>query len=69
MIMFKETTIEEIDDIMRAAWEAFHSSRKLSLRQRADFMRNIGEEIENLGDELLQIAHIETHLPEARLRK
>jgi NADP-dependent aldehyde dehydrogenase len=40
----------------------------MSLKQRADFMRAIGKEIENLGDELLKITHEETSLPEARLR-
>jgi NADP-dependent aldehyde dehydrogenase len=31
-------------------------------------MRSIAKEIENLGDELIQIARLETHLPEARLK-
>src|ERR1051325_6482706 len=65
---YKDFTIEEIDVVMQQAWKAFHVYRKMSLKQRADFMRAIAKEIENLGDELLKITHEETHLPEARLR-
>lgn len=66
--MFKDATPEEIDVVMQKAWNAFHIYRKCSLEQRADFMRAIAKEIENLGDELLKTAGEETHLPEARLR-
>lgn len=53
---------------MNAAWNAFHAYRKLSLKQRADFMRAIAKELEAAGDELIQTAMQETNLPEARLR-
>lgn len=66
--MFKDATIEEINDVMQQAWKAFHVYRKCSLKQRAAFLRAIAKEIENLGDELLKIAREETNLPEARLR-
>jgi alpha-ketoglutaric semialdehyde dehydrogenase len=65
---YTDHTTEEIDLIMQQAWKAFLAYRKLSLKQRADFMRTIAKEIENLGDELLQTAGEETNLPEARLR-
>lgn len=65
---FEDATIEEINDVMKQAWSAFYEYRKLSLKERADFMRSIAIEIEALGDELLQIAASETNLPEARLR-
>ena len=65
---YKDITTEEIDIVMQQAWKAFHVYRKLSLKQRADFMRAIAKEIENLGDELLEITNKETHLPEARLK-
>jgi NADP-dependent aldehyde dehydrogenase len=68
MTTYTDSTIEEIDAAMQQAWKAFHVYRKLSLKQRADFMRAIAKEIENLGDELLKVAGEETHLPEARLR-
>lgn len=66
--MFQDTTIEEIDLIMQQAWKAFHAFRKLTIKQRAEFLRAIAGEIENLGDELLNVAGEETHLPEGRLR-
>jgi 2,5-dioxopentanoate dehydrogenase len=66
--MYKDSTAEEIDVIMQQAWKAFHAYRKLSLKQRADFMRAISAEIENLGDDLLNVTGEETNLPEARLR-
>ncbi|MER3498150.1 MAG: aldehyde dehydrogenase (NADP(+)) [Chitinophagaceae bacterium] len=65
---FRDATTEEIDVLMQQAWKAFHVYRKFSLKQRADFMRMIATEIENLGDELLEIGHQESHLPEAKLK-
>ncbi len=65
---FKDATIQEVDETMQKAWQAFHIYRKLSLKQRADFMRAIAKELEAAGDELIQIAMHETNLPEARLK-
>lgn len=67
-MFYKDSTINEIDAVMQQAWKAFHGYRKFSLKQRADFMRAIAKEIDNLGDELLKVTNEETHLPEARLR-
>lgn len=67
-IMFKDASLAEIDAVMQEAWNAFHEYRKMSLKQRAGFMRAIASEIEALGDELLIVAGRETNLPEARLR-
>ncbi|MEP7164230.1 MAG: aldehyde dehydrogenase (NADP(+)) [Ferruginibacter sp.] len=66
--MFEDSTGAKIDMIMNDAWQAFHIYRRSSLKQRADFMRNIAKEMENLGDELIQTAMKETNLPEARLK-
>src|SRR5574338_514469 len=66
--MYNDATMIEIEAAMQQAWKAFHVYRKMSLKQRADFMRAIGKENENLGDKLLKITHEETSLPEARLR-
>ncbi len=44
--MYKEATTQEIDDTMNKAWSAFHQYRKVSLKQRADFMRAIALELE-----------------------
>jgi NADP-dependent aldehyde dehydrogenase len=66
--MYNDATIDEINEIMQQAWKAFHGYRKLSLKQRADFMRAIAVELEKCGDELIQTAMRETNLPEARMR-
>ena len=66
--MIKDTSTEEIEIAMNAAWTAFHAYRKLPLKSRADFMRAIAIEMENCGDGLIETAMHETNLPEARLR-
>ncbi len=66
--MFNDTSIPEIEIIMQQSWNAFHLYRKMSLKQRANFMRAIAVEIESCGDELIQLAMNESNLPEARLR-
>ena len=66
--MFHENTQQEIGEMLQSAWKAFHEYRKLSLKDRAGFMRAIAIELENCGDELLHTAMEETHLPEARVR-
>jgi NADP-dependent aldehyde dehydrogenase len=66
--MYKDATIPEIEAVMQKAWKAFFAYRKLSLKQRADFMRAIATELEGCGDALIQTAMQETNLPEARLR-
>jgi NADP-dependent aldehyde dehydrogenase len=65
---FKDATDLEIDEAMQLAWKAFHEYSKSSLRQRAGFMRAIAKELDEAGEELLEIAAGETNLPEARLR-
>lgn len=66
--MYKDATLQEINQVMDSAWQAFHQYRKLSLKQRAAFMRSIAAALESAGDELIQTAMRETNLPEARLR-
>lgn len=66
--MFKDSTPEEINNVMEDAWQAFHQYRKMSLKNRADFMRAIGVELKNMEDELVRTAMKETNLPEARLK-
>ena len=59
---YQDATMPEmIESVMQQAWKAFHIYRKCSLKQRADFMRAIGREIEALGDELLKITGEETN--------
>jgi NADP-dependent aldehyde dehydrogenase len=66
--MFEDSTSEAIEKAMHAAEEAFLVYRKMPLRTRANFMREIAIEIEALGDALIEKAMEESHLPEARMR-
>ncbi|HJY23779.1 MAG TPA: aldehyde dehydrogenase family protein, partial [Hanamia sp.] len=66
--MFTDATEEEINKVMEQSWNAFFQYRKMPLKKRSEFMKTIAEELENCGDEVIQTAMKETHLPEARLR-
>jgi alpha-ketoglutaric semialdehyde dehydrogenase len=66
--MFNDATTNEIETAVANASAAFLKYRKFSLRQRAEFMRTVAEEIEKIGDALLKVAAEETNLAEARLR-
>lgn len=65
--MFTDATIQEINEVMDKAWQAFHAYRLLSLQDRANFMYAIANGLETAGDALIQTAMRETNLPEARL--
>lgn len=65
---YTDATIPEVDTAMQEAWAAFHTYRKMSLAQRAAFMKAIAIELENGGDEMIHAAMKESHLPEARMR-
>ena len=49
------------------AGAAFEQFAKVSAQNRALFLDTIADQIEALGDTLLQTAHVETHLPLVRL--
>jgi len=57
----------EVNDALTLAENAFGQYGRTSGSERAAFLERIGEEIMNLGDELIQRANQETGLPEARL--
>ncbi|MEA5458277.1 aldehyde dehydrogenase (NADP(+)) [Arcicella sp. LKC2W] len=59
--------MQQVNDIMQQAAEAFKKYRKISGKGKANFLRAIAEEIEGLGMELIQTAMQETNLPEGRL--
>ena len=65
--MFADSTSEEINKVMEDAWKAYHQYRKVSLKQRADFMKEIGVELEDARNNLVQIASEETNLSIDRL--
>src|ERR1700712_2722122 len=66
--MFTDATATEIETAMQKAWTAFHQYKKMSIRQRASFMKAISMELENIGDALIEMAMQETNLPEPRLK-
>jgi NADP-dependent aldehyde dehydrogenase len=68
MTTFNDATAQEIDQIMEKSWEAFLAYRKLPLRARADFMRTIALELEEIRQKVVPVAMEETQLPEGRMQ-
>ena len=66
-VLFYEATPEEIDRAVRAAADAFALTRRYSARRLAGFLDRVADEIEALGDDLLQTADYETGLGIPRL--
>ncbi len=60
--------IPQVDALMQQAALAYPIYRKVSGKQKAAFLRLIATGIENLGETLIETAHLETHLPHDRLR-
>lgn len=65
--LFYEATEVEIDDALKSAEEAFETYRRQPAERIAGFLTKIAEEIEALGDELIQRAAAETGLAADRL--
>ncbi|KAA2223313.1 aldehyde dehydrogenase (NADP(+)) [Chryseobacterium sediminis] len=65
--MIEETSKENIDKRVQMAAEAYQFLKNTTVKERAAFMNTIADQIEALGEELLQTAHAETSLPIARL--
>lgn len=59
---------DEIESVMQSAYEAFHIYKNLSLKTRADFMRQIAEEMQADAKDIITMAMAETHLPEDRIQ-
>jgi NADP-dependent aldehyde dehydrogenase len=64
---FQVASIQDADEALRAANEAFLIFRDTTPEQRASFLEKIADEIAALGDALVERAHRETGLPLARL--
>ncbi|TWR27250.1 aldehyde dehydrogenase (NADP(+)) [Mucilaginibacter achroorhodeus] len=64
---FKDVSVEEIKSIMQRSQAAFEAYQLVSAEEKAKFLDAIAEEIEALGDNLLQKASEETNLPLPRL--
>ncbi|MBC3776770.1 aldehyde dehydrogenase (NADP(+)) [Pseudomonas sp. SWRI99] len=59
---------EQVEQACALAWAAQDAYRETSLAARAEFLECIAGHIELLGDELIERAHAETGLPQARLQ-
>ncbi len=64
--VFKEAAIDEVDEAAQLASRAFETYRSFSGERKAEFLSAIAEEIENLGDQLLETYMIESGLPKGR---
>ncbi len=66
--MLSDSILRELELVMARAAEAFEVYRTLSVRHRSALLYAIAQEIDHLGDALIQTAHRETNLDTARLR-
>lgn len=66
--MFSDTSLDQLNEAMHRSAKAFKAYAQSSLQQRAALMRAIADEINALGDELIQMTMQETNLPEPRLK-
>ncbi|WP_160108139.1 aldehyde dehydrogenase (NADP(+)) [Pseudomonas izuensis] len=61
-------TAEQVEQACALAWAAFDRYRETPLGARAEFLEAIADEIEALGDELIERAVAETGLPRPRIQ-
>lgn len=61
-------TQAEVERACELAWNAFDTYRETSLEDRAQFLETIADEIESLGDVLIERAVAESGLPQARIQ-
>lgn len=62
-----DTLATSIDETMQNALAAFHQFKKVSPEEKASFLETIADEIESLGEVLINQASEETSLPAGRL--
>lgn len=65
--MYKDASVEEVNEALQLSWNAFRQFRKKDLKERAAFLKAIAKELELLGGQLIAVANRETNLGEARL--
>jgi NADP-dependent aldehyde dehydrogenase len=65
---FHVATDSDVDAALILAEKAFTTYRAVDRKTKATFLRNIAEEINNIGDELINRAMAESGLPQARLQ-
>ncbi|MCC1483088.1 aldehyde dehydrogenase (NADP(+)) [Winogradskyella immobilis] len=66
--VFTEATLNEIDQAVQLASKAFKTYRDISGQKKAEFLNAIADEIEALGDELIETYRSESGLPEGRAK-
>ena len=64
---FAQATADQVDQACKASQQCFRNVSTTSRKVRAEFLNQIADEIENLGEEITQTGAQETGLPEARL--
>src|SRR5690349_3571347 len=64
---FAVATDSEVQTAIEKATVAFQTYKQTSFADRASFLDTIAEEIMLLGDALVERAHLESGLPEARI--
>ncbi len=67
MSTIAKTEANTIDEVMQQSYTAFLKYKKFSLTQRADFMRAIAVELENIRQQVIPVTMKETNLPEGRM--
>lgn len=65
--MYKDASVEEVNEALQLSWNAFRQFRKKDLKERAAFLKTIAKELELLSGQLIAVANKETNLGEARL--
>ncbi len=64
---FTAATEAEVEQAVAKSIKAFEIYKNISPENKALFLENIAAEIDNIGDELVQRAKLETGLTEQRL--
>ena len=66
--VFTEASEVEIDQAMELAAKAFDTFKNISGERKSDFLNSIADEIESLGDALIEVYCAESGLPEGRAK-
>jgi len=64
---YVDATAKEVNEALLQSSKAFQLYRKRSLKERANLLYAVAEELKNISSKLLSIAQKETHLDEVRL--
>lgn len=65
---YSGATQVDVERACELAWRAFETYRETLLEERAKFLETVADEIEAIGDELIERAMAESGLPQARIQ-